>query len=148
MAGVRATRAAIPLMMAGVGGAIVNVGSLNARLPDPMVLDYSAAKAAFDNLAKGLSKEFGSQGIRINTVDPGPMTTDLWIGDHGVAQQLGAAHQQSAEEVLDGTAANMITGRFSSPKEIADLVLVLASERFANLLGANVVIDGGMAPML
>jgi len=135
-------------MLARGGGTIVNVGSLNARLPDPLVLDYSAAKAALDNLAKGLSKEFGPQRIRINTVDPGPVSTDLWLGGDGVAARLGAANGQSPEQVVQGTAANMITGRFSSPQEIADLVAVLASDRFSSVLGANVVIDGGMAPML
>jgi NAD(P)-dependent dehydrogenase (short-subunit alcohol dehydrogenase family) len=148
MAGIRAIRAALPVMLADGGGSIVNVGSLNARLPDPRVLDYSAAKAAFDTLAKGLSKEFGPQGIRINTIDPGPVSTDLWLGGDGVAVRLGAARDQSAEQVVQATAENMITRRFSTPQEIADLVLVLASNRFANVLGANVVIDGGMAPML
>ena len=57
MAAVRATRAALPVMLAGGGGAIVNIGSVNARLPDPLVIDYSAAKAALVNLAKALSKE-------------------------------------------------------------------------------------------
>ena len=62
MAAVRATRAALPVMLAGGGGAIVNIGSVNARLPDPLVIDYSASKAALVNLAKALSKEFGGLG--------------------------------------------------------------------------------------
>lgn len=62
-------RAAIPVTTARGGGVIINIGSVNARLPLPMVVDHSAAKAAFKNLAKGLSKEFGQQNIRV---------TDLW----------------------------------------------------------------------
>src|SRR4051812_4272124 len=55
MSAVRATRAALPVMLAGGGGAIVNTGSVNARLADPLVVDYSAAKAALTNFAKSLS---------------------------------------------------------------------------------------------
>ena len=54
------------------------------------MLDYSAAKAALVNVAKSLSKEFGSRGIRVNTVDPGPVATDLWLGAGGVADAGGA----------------------------------------------------------
>ena len=145
LATVRAIRAALPAMLGG-GGVIVNIGSVNARLPDPMVVDYSAAKAAFGNLGMALSKEFGGNGIRVNTIDPGPVSTDLWLGADGVATQLASANDISAEDVVRATAANTVTGRFTTPEEVADLALVLASDRFANITGANVVIDGGMIP--
>ena len=64
------------------GGAIVNVASVNAFFhPDGLVIDYGAAKAALLNLAKALSQELGPQGIRINSVSPGPVATDLWLGE-------------------------------------------------------------------
>ncbi len=69
MAAVRAMRAALPVMVAAGGGAIVNVASVNARLPDPLVVDYSAAKAALVNVAKSVSKEFGGRGVRVNQRD-------------------------------------------------------------------------------
>lgn len=148
MAGVRAIRAAIPVMVANGGGVIVNVGSINGRLPLPMVTDYSAAKAAFNNLAKALSKEFGPQNIRVNTVDPGPVATDFWAGRDGVASVLGDASGKSPDEVTQEFASNSITGRFTRPDEVADLVMMLASDRFANMMGAGVTIDGGMVPTL
>ncbi|OBB89121.1 3-oxoacyl-ACP reductase [Mycobacterium colombiense] len=148
MAGVRAIRAAIPAMLANGRGVIVNVGSVNARLPLPMVVDYSAAKAAFNNLAKALSKEFGPQNIRVNTVDPGPVATDFWAGRDGVAVKLGDASGKSPEQVIAEFGSNALTGRFTSPGEVADLVMMLASDRFANMMGAGVTIDGGMVPTL
>jgi NAD(P)-dependent dehydrogenase (short-subunit alcohol dehydrogenase family) len=144
MAAVRATRAALPVMLAGGGGSIVNIASLNARLPDPTVMDYSAAKSALVSFAKSLSKEFGGRGIRVNNVDPGPVATDLWLGDDGVAARVSRAGGQSAAEVAAAAAAGMVTGRFSRPEEVADLVVVLAGARTANVTGADFVIDGGM----
>jgi NAD(P)-dependent dehydrogenase (short-subunit alcohol dehydrogenase family) len=144
MATVRATRAALPVMLAGGGGSIVNIASLNARLPDPTVMDYSAAKAGLVNFAKSLSKEFGGRGIRVNNVDPGPVATDLWLGDDGVAARVSRTSGQSAADVAAAAAAGMVTGRFSRPEEVADLVVMLAGARSANVTGADFVIDGGM----
>jgi NAD(P)-dependent dehydrogenase (short-subunit alcohol dehydrogenase family) len=148
MASVRAIRAALPPMLANGGGAIVNVGSVNARLPLPMVTDYSAAKAAFSNLAKSLSKEFGPKNIRVNTVEPGPVVTDFWLGRDGLASVLGAPSGKSAEQVTEEFASSTVSGRFTRPEEVADLVMMLASDRFANMMGAGVTIDGGMIPTL
>src|SRR3954451_22037258 len=72
---VRTTRAAVPHLLAAGGGTIVTVTSVNAFLPDPGVIDYSAAKAALLNFSKALSKELGPR-IRVNTVSPGPVSTD------------------------------------------------------------------------
>ena len=69
-------------MLARGGGAIVMIGSVNATLPEWNIVDYSATKAALASYAKSLSKEFGPKGIRVNTVSPGPVSTDLWLG-HG-----------------------------------------------------------------
>jgi NAD(P)-dependent dehydrogenase (short-subunit alcohol dehydrogenase family) len=144
MAAVRAIRAALPVMLAGGGGAVVNTGSVNARLADPLVIDYSAAKAALLNLAKSLSKEFGAQGVRVNTVAPGPVATDLWFGPDGVASTVGGARGIDRDDVVAGAAAAMVTGRFTRPEEVADLVLLLGSPRTANVTGAEFTIDGGM----
>ncbi len=144
MAAVRAMRAALPRMLAGGGGSIVNVASVNARLPDPLVIDYSAAKAALVSVAKSVSKEFGGRGIRVNNVDPGPVATDLWLGADGVAARVGRATGQAPDAVAQGAAAGMVTGRFTRPDEVADLVVLLASRRVASMTGSDVVIDGGM----
>lgn len=61
---------------------------------------------------------------------------------------LGDASGKSPDEVTQEFASNSITGRFTRPDEVADLVMMLASDRFANMMGAGVTIDGGMVPTL
>ena len=146
MAAVRTTRAALPVMLAAGKGAIVNISSANAFLPDPAVMDHSAAKAALANFSKSLSKEVGSRGIRVNTVSPGPVATDLWLGDHGVAATVSQATGDRPQDVQSQAAHQMVTGRFSRPEEVADLVLILACDRTANVTGADIRIDGGLIP--
>lgn len=146
MTAVRTTRAALPAMQAAGRGAIVSVCSVNSVLSDPAVMDYSAAKAALASFSKALSKEVGPQGIRVNTVSPGPVATDLWLGDHGVAATVGQATGQRPDDVAAGAASGMLTGRFSRPEEVAALVLMLASDLSANVTGADIRIDGGMVP--
>jgi NAD(P)-dependent dehydrogenase (short-subunit alcohol dehydrogenase family) len=144
LAAVRATRAALPTMLAAGRGAIVNTSSVNAVLPDPAVIDYSAAKAALANFSKALSKEVGGHGIRVNTVSPGPVATSLWLGDSGVAQTVAEASGQDPKDVAAGAARQSVTGRFSQAAEVADLIVLLASDRAANVTGADIRIDGGL----
>jgi NAD(P)-dependent dehydrogenase (short-subunit alcohol dehydrogenase family) len=146
MAAVRATRAALPGMLAARAGVIVMTCSVNARLPDPAVLDYSAAKAGLAGFAKALSKEVGPHGIRVNTVSPGPVATDLWLGSDGVAATVSQATGATPRDVESQAAAGSVTGRFSRPAEVADLILYLASDQAANITGADFTIDGGLVP--
>ncbi|WP_343070938.1 oxidoreductase [Streptomyces bathyalis] len=144
MAAVRTTRAAVPAMVQQGSGAIVMVGSVNAFLPDPAVLDYSVVKAALTNLTKGLSKEVGPKGVRVNSVSPGPVSTDLWFGDAGVAQTLSSADGNDPQSVADSAVADTPLGRFNTPQEVADLVTFLASDRAANITGSDMTVDGGL----
>lgn len=145
-AAVSVTRAVLPRMLDAGGGAVVTVGSVNAELPDPTVIDYGAAKAALVNLSKGWSKEFGPRGVRFNCVSPGPVETDLWLGGEGVAQTVSAAAGVRADDVKAQAAASTVSGRFSRPEEVAALVVFLAGDRAANVLGSDVRIDGGLVP--
>jgi len=148
MAAVRATRAALPGMLAAGSGAIVMTCSVNARLPDPVVLDYSAAKAGLAAFAKALSKEVGPHGIRVNTVSPGPVATDLWLGHDGVAETLSHVTGARPADIEGQAAAGSVTGRFSQPDEVASLIVYLASDLAANITGSDFTIDGGLVPTL
>jgi NAD(P)-dependent dehydrogenase (short-subunit alcohol dehydrogenase family) len=144
-AALRATRAAVADMMERRDGTIVNVASVNSFFePDGAVIDYGAAKAALVNVAKALSQELGPHGIRITSVSPGPVATDLWLGADGVADTIGRATGAGADAVREVATAGMVTGRFTTPEEVATIVTLLASARTANVTGANWVIDGGL----
>jgi NAD(P)-dependent dehydrogenase (short-subunit alcohol dehydrogenase family) len=144
----RATRAAIVPMMKQGKGAIVNIASVNAFFqPDAGTIDYGAAKAALVNLTKSLSQEFGPRGIHINAISPGPVSTDLWLGKGGVADTVAkvtGVDQETARKNVVASIGGFATGRFTTPEEVATLVVLLASERTANVTGANYVIDGGL----
>jgi NAD(P)-dependent dehydrogenase (short-subunit alcohol dehydrogenase family) len=144
----RATRAALGPMVKQGAGAIVNVASVNAFFqPDAATIDYGAAKAALVNLTKALSQEFGPRGIRVNAVSPGPVSTDLWLGKHGVAETVAQAMGVDAETARARVVASIggfATGRFTTPEEVATLVVLLASGRTANVTGVNYIIDGGL----
>ena len=144
----RATRAALPAMIRQGSGAIVNIASVNAFYePDGATVDYGAAKAAVLNLTKSLAQEFGPRGVHVNAVSPGPVSTDLWLGEHGVAHTVAAKAGVDADTARKQIVAGMggiPTGRFSTPEEVATLVVLLTSERAANITGANFVIDGGL----
>ena len=141
----RATRAAVAAMIEQGAGTIVNVASVNAFFhPDGAVIDYGAAKAALLNVAKALSQELGPRGIRIASVSPGQVATDLWLGADGVAATIGAATGAGADAIREQATAGIPTGRFTTPREVATLVTLLASPRTANVNGSNLVIDGGL----
>ena len=141
----RATRAALGPMLEQGSGSIVNVASVNSFFqPDAATIDYGVAKAAVVNLSKSLAQEFGPQGIRVNCVSPGQVSTDLWLGEHGVAATIGKATGVDADTVRETAVASIATGRFTTPEEVATLITMLASERLANVTGVNYVIDGGL----
>ncbi len=147
LSAVRACRAALPLLLEGDGGAIVNISSTHGRQPSAVNVDYGAAKAAMINLTKALSEEFGPQGVRVNGVCPGPVETPWWTDDGGALDILAAQTGADRDAVLSTVAPDMmqlVTGRLSQPQEIADTVALLASPRSASTTGSEFVVDAGL----
>src|SRR6185503_20496636 len=100
---------------------------------------------------KSLSQELGARGIRVNSVSPGPVSTDLWLGEQGVAQTVARAtgvDPDTARARVVASIGGFATGRFTTPEEVATLVVMLASPRTGNVTGANFVIDGGLIKTL
>jgi NAD(P)-dependent dehydrogenase (short-subunit alcohol dehydrogenase family) len=142
---VRATRAALPSIIQR-RGSIVNIGSTNGRLPLPVVVDYSAAKAALLSFGKSLAEEFGPRGVRVNTVSAGPVMTDAWVADGGIADSLAQQAGTTKEEILAGVPQmlGLSTGEPTTPEEIATVVTLVASRKAANINGSEFIIDGGL----
>jgi NAD(P)-dependent dehydrogenase (short-subunit alcohol dehydrogenase family) len=148
MAAVRVTREVLPHMLERQHGTIVNTTSVNSTLPDPLVIDYSAAKAALASFSKALSKEVGRSGVRVNAVAPGPVSTGLWLGDGGVAATVSGSTGAKPDDIAHSAVRDTATGRFTTPEEVADLIVFLTSDRAANITGADYIIDGGLIQTL
>ncbi|MQY05172.1 SDR family NAD(P)-dependent oxidoreductase [Actinomadura macrotermitis] len=143
---VRAIRAALPHLLASDAAAIVNVSTGMAHVPAPMNVDYSAAKAALNNLTLALSEEYGPQGVRVNVVSPGAVRTAWWTEEGGAADVMAAAFGTDRDTVMDSAAPEMmkmVTGRLVEPQEVADTVVQLVSPRAASTTGAEFAVDGG-----
>ena len=98
---------------------------------------YSATKAAVRSLARTLSAELVSQGVRVNVISPGPIETPIY-GKTGMSAE---ALQQMAGMVV----GKVPVGRFGQPEEVAKAVLFLASDDSSYILGEDLLVDGGMA---
>ncbi|MGH3240844.1 MAG: oxidoreductase [Spirillospora sp.] len=144
LSAVRATRAALPSLIER-RGSIVNVASMNARLPAAAPVAYSAAKAALAALGKSLAEEFGPLGVRVNTVSPGVVRTGIWEDPDGfgatVAAAAGVEHGEFLRQIP--AAFNITTGRVTEPEEVAALIAFLLSDVAGNITGADHLIDGG-----
>ncbi len=143
---VRFSRSALPQLLERAG-AIVTVSSINARQPDPSVVDYAAAKAALTNFTKALAAEFGPRGVRVNTVSPGPTRTPLWEEPGGLAHKIADAMGVPPGDAMNAVATGMggiAIGRFSEASEIAAAVALAASPRASAVMGADWVVDGGV----
>jgi NAD(P)-dependent dehydrogenase (short-subunit alcohol dehydrogenase family) len=149
LSAVRASRAALPSLVER-RGAIVNVSSINSRLPAAGPVAYSAAKAALAALGKSLAEEFGPRGVRVNTVSPGVVRTAIWEDPEGfggkVAASAGAEHAAFLEQIPQ--AFGITTGRITEPEEVAALIAFLLSDVAGNITGADYVIDGGTVKTL
>src|ERR1700704_1851509 len=123
-----ATQAALKHIKSG--GRIIMIGSsVGERVLVPGLVPYSATKGAVKMFSQGLSREVGSRGITVNTVQPGPIDTDLnpAAGDWAVPQKAATA-----------------LGRYGRVDEVAALVAFVAGPESSYITGANLTVDGGM----
>jgi NAD(P)-dependent dehydrogenase (short-subunit alcohol dehydrogenase family) len=121
------------------GAAIVLNGSINAHIGMPGSSVYAASKAALISLAKTLSSELLHQGVRVNVVSPGPVSTPIY-GKLG----LDAA---SLEATATQIQAQIPLGRFGTPNELASTVLHLTAPESAFIVGTEIIVDGGMSQL-
>ena len=146
LSAVRLDRVLLPAMIAqGSGGSIVHVGSNAARMPRPASLPYTAAKAALTAYSKGLAREAGPHGIRVNVVLPGLIRTEaLDTRMASLAAQAGA----TPDSVLESTVAalGIPLERAGTADDVAQLIAFLGSPAAAYLTGSQFTVDGGALP--
>ena len=147
LAAVRLDRGLLPGMLKQGSGVIIHISSIQRRLPlYEATLAYAAAKAALTTYSKGLSKEVGPRGIRVNTVAPGFIeTTAAQRLIARLADQAGTDAETARQGLID-TLGGIPIGRPGRPDEVAELVAFLASDRAASIHGSEYVIDGGTVP--
>lgn len=125
------------------GSSIINLSSIYGQIAGPYVAAYSATKGAVRLLTKSVAVEFAQMkaGIRINTVHPGPVNTDL-IGNV-MRDMVTAGHLARVEDGIEHQAAKHPMGRIAEVSDIADVILFLASDASRFMTGAELVVDGG-----
>jgi NAD(P)-dependent dehydrogenase (short-subunit alcohol dehydrogenase family) len=131
------TRACVPPMMAAGGGVIINTASVQGLQSAKGVSAYAASKGGILSLTRQLALEYAEHGIRVLAVNPGTIDTPL------VDEALAAIDGDEAQMRADMAAVHPI-GRIGQPREIAEVVLFLASERASFMTGENVCVDGGV----
>jgi NAD(P)-dependent dehydrogenase (short-subunit alcohol dehydrogenase family) len=130
-------RHVLPQMIEQGGGAVVNTASVAGLVATPGAPAYVASKHAVIGLTKAAAGEVARHGVRVNAVCPGPVDTPA----------MRRLEEQIAPDDPDGlTARNRAaqpTGRYSTPEEVANVVLFLCSDLASNTTGAQYVVDGG-----
>ncbi|HEY2578764.1 MAG TPA: SDR family oxidoreductase [Streptosporangiaceae bacterium] len=124
------TAALAPAMMAKGSGSIINITTMAAYVGMPGTSAYGATKAALSSLTRTWAAEFSAAGVRVNSLSPGPTRTDTVLAAMGDA---------AAEQVGKTT----LLGRQASPREIAEVILFLASGRSSYITGATIAVDAG-----
>ncbi|HEY7064245.1 MAG TPA: SDR family oxidoreductase [Chloroflexota bacterium] len=135
------TRAALPYLQAGGGGAIAIVNAVLARQPETHMVVTSAARAGVLSLARSLANEFAPHRIRVNTVTLGTIESEQWRRRYREA----ATGQSEAEWLAEIARERGIPlGRFGKPEEVAAALVFLCSAQASFITGAVLDVDGGV----
>lgn len=126
------SKAFLPQMLEQQHGCIISISSLAGVRGNYNAAAYCAAKAAVNNLTRCMALDYGTRGIRANTVCPSATSTDMFLCG-------------STQEVIDAFYHQNPMGRISSPDEIAKLVAFLASDDAEFINGQCISIDGGLS---
>ncbi len=135
------TRAALPSMRQGGWGRVINLTSISVKQPIAGLMLSNSIRAAVVGWAKSLADEVAGQGITVNNVMPGYIHTERV---EELLNHRAQSQGMSRDQALAAVVADIPLGRLGRPRELADLVVFLASERASYITGASYWIDGGM----
>ena len=142
---VNVCKAVIPHMQANGGGSIINNSSLSGLGAVPDMTGYCATKFAVVGLTKTLATEFGKDNIRVNTVCPGMVWTDMGAKEVSLFQTDGQTMEEAKKALSDVVPLQQ---RWADPSEIGDAVVYLASDSSSYVSGITLPVAGGLAPGL
>ena len=128
--------ALVPAMVERGRGSIINLSSVSALVGTPRRAAYAASKGALDAATRSLAMELGPSGIRVNSVAPGVVDTDMW------------AKNKAIPGVVETIETQTPLRRWASPEDIADVIVFLASDAARFITGETIAVDGGMAHTL
>jgi NAD(P)-dependent dehydrogenase (short-subunit alcohol dehydrogenase family) len=134
------SRYAIDHMLQAQSGSIINIGTVHTMQCLPGAAPYDAAKWGMVGLTKSMAVEFASRNIRVNTLSPGLIDTQIWTDIKNAAPNL--------EECLAYWKSNIPMGRVGTTEEVAYAAVFLASDEASYVTGANFLVDGGMTSQL
>lgn len=134
-------KAVIPYMQRHRWGRIITITSVSVKMPIPDLVLSNSVRAGVVGLVKSLSNEFGKDGILVNNVAPGYTATERLKELAGTRALAAGVPEQ---KIYEQWAAEAPLKRLADPKEIADVIAWLASERASYVTGQTVVVDGGI----
>ena len=134
-------REVIPHMQRKRWGRIITITSVTTKQPVADLVLSNAVRTAVVGLVRSLANEFGKDGILVNNVGPGYTATDRL---KELAKARSAASGKSEQEIFDGWAVDAPLKRLGEPRELADTIVWLASERASYITGQTILVDGGL----
>jgi 3-oxoacyl-[acyl-carrier protein] reductase len=134
-------REIIPHMQRQHWGRIITLTSISTKQPVADLVLSNAVRAAVVGLVKSLANEFGKDGILVNNVGPGYTATDRL---KELAKSRSVAQAKNEKEIFEAWAADAPLKRLGNPKEVADAIVWLASERASYITGQTLLVDGGL----
>jgi NAD(P)-dependent dehydrogenase (short-subunit alcohol dehydrogenase family) len=130
-------RHVLPVLLKQGGGAVVNTASVAGLVATPGMPAYVASKHAVIGLTKTAAGEVARRGVRVNAVCPGPVDTRMI---HSLERMISPGDPDSVSKRYQSV---IPSGRYTTPEEIANMVLFLSSDLASNITGAQYVVDGG-----